>query len=228
MQPLEHQAVVQRQLGDLQELGDEASDRRRQLPEGGCSHRIADTARHDGAPQQTVTGEPLVEAKQLFAKAEAVSVAEGEAGIVHDHADVADVVVQTLELEEHHPEPRRARRNLGAGQRFDRLTVGDGVGDRFVAGDAFGERRGPLEGQGFEELLRPLVDEAQTGFQIDDRLALDGEPKMAGLDDPGVHGTHGDLEQTVAVDASEAGTGINASRSWAKSRRDATSRRRGK
>ena len=150
-----------------------------------------------------MTGEPLVEAKQLFAKAEAVSVAEGEAGIVHDHADVADVVVQTLELEEHHAEPRRARRNLGAGQRFDRLTVGDGVGDRFVAGDAFGERRGPLEGQGFEELLRPLVDEAQTGFQIDDRLALDGEPKMAGLDDPGVHGTHGDLEQTVAVDASE-------------------------
>src|SRR5262249_47400993 len=120
-----------------------------------------------------------------------------------DHAHVADVVVQALELEEHDAKPRRPWWNLGAGQSLERLAVGDGVGDRLVAGDAFRERGGPLERQGLEELFGALVDEAKSGFQIDDRLALDGEAEMSRLDDPGVHRTHGHLEETFAFDGPE-------------------------
>jgi len=64
-------------------------------------------------------------------------VAEGEAGVVDDHADVGDVVVEPFELEEDDAEPARARRNLAAGKRLERLAVREPVAgtlESFVAG----------------------------------------------------------------------------------------------
>ena len=92
-----------------------------------------------------MAGEPLVEPQQLFANSEAVRVPEGESGVVHDHADVADVIVDPLELEQDEPDQPRARRHLAAGERFERLTEGHGVADARVAGDPFGQLWSTLE-----------------------------------------------------------------------------------
>src|SRR5262249_8848076 len=65
------------------------------------------------------------------------------------------------------------------------------------------QRRRPVEGDALEELLRALVDEAEAGLEIYDRRALDAEAEVARLDDPRVHGAHGDLEDALAVDPLE-------------------------
>ena len=59
------------------------------------------------------------------------------------------------------------------------------------------------ERQRLEELLGALVDEAQPRLEVDDRLALDAEAEVAGLDDAGVHRADRDLEEALALDATE-------------------------
>ena len=130
-------------------------------------------------------------------------VAEGEAGVVDDHAHVADVVVEALELQEHDAQPRPAGGYGAAGERLEGLAVGERVADGRVAGDALGERRRPLERKRLEELFGALVDEAESGFEVNDRLALDAEAEVTGLDDAGVDGPHGDLVDALAFDAAE-------------------------
>ena len=61
--------------------------------------------------------------EQVLAEAEAVREAEGEAGVVHDHADVAHVVVEALELEQDHAQRRRPERDGAPGQRLQGLAV---------------------------------------------------------------------------------------------------------
>ena len=129
--------------------------------------------------------------------------AEGEAGVVDDHADVGDVVVEPLELEEDDAEPARARRHLAARERLERLAVGERVARARVARDALGKLGRALEGQRLEELLGALVDEAEPRLEVHDRLALDAEAEVAGLDDARVHGPHRDLEDALALDAAE-------------------------
>ena len=75
--------------------------------------------------------------------------------------------------------------------------------DARVARDALGERRGPIERQRREELFGALVGEAEPRLEVHDRLALDAEPEVAGLDDPGVHRSDRDLEDAFALDAAE-------------------------
>src|SRR5262249_3553557 len=144
-----------------------------------------------------------VEAKQLLPQPEAMRVTERESGVVHDHADVADVVVEPLELEEDHAQRETPPWYLRSGQPSQGLAIGQRMSHGLVPRHALGERRRPLECQGLEQLLGPLVHEAQSRLEIDDRFALDGETKVAGFDDPGVDRTDGDLEEAVAFDAAE-------------------------
>ena len=67
-------------------------------------------------------------------------------------------------------------------------------------------------GPALEELLDAAVDEPQPGLQLQDGLADDGEPEVAGLDQPGVHRADRDLvharrlrpaERERAVDVAE-------------------------
>src|SRR5439155_26988755 len=54
-----------------------------------------------------------------------------------------------------------------------------------------------------DEVPGALVDEAEPRLEVHDRLALDAEPEMSGLDDPGVHRADDDLEDALAPDAAE-------------------------
>ena len=161
-------------------------------------------------------GETLVESKELLADPEAVRVPEGEAGVVDDHAHVTDVVVDPLELEQDDSQPRGPRRHRAARERLERLAVREDVADARVARDALGERGRPVEGQALEELLRALVHEAETRLEVHDRLALDAEAEVPGLDDSGVDRPHGDLEDALALHAPERErlTRVDEVRAW--------------
>ena len=137
LQALEHHRVVEGEARDLLELGGERLDGGRDLAERRACDRAGDATRHDGAAQQPVAGGARVQPTELLADPETVRVAEGEAGVVDDHADVGDVVVEPFELEEDDAEPARARRNLAAGKRLERLAVREPVAgtlESFVAG----------------------------------------------------------------------------------------------
>src|SRR2546422_6157818 len=69
--------------------------------------------------------------------------------------------------------------------------------------DALGECRRPVERKALEELLRALVDEPESSLEVHDRLALDAEAEVPGLDDPGVDWPHGDLEDSLPLDMPE-------------------------
>ena len=99
-----------------------------------------------------MTGQALVEPEELFADPEAVCMAEAEAGVVDDHAHVTDVVVDSLELQQDDSKPVRSQRHGAAGERLERLTIGEDVADARVARDAFGERGRLVEGETLEEL----------------------------------------------------------------------------
>ncbi len=81
--------------------------------------------------------------------------------------------------------------------------MGEGVTDARIARDAFGERGRAVEGKALEELLGALVDEAESRLEVHDRLALDAEAEVAGLDDAGVDRPHGDLEDALTLDVPE-------------------------
>ena len=65
----------------------------------------------------------------------------GERHVRREGADVRDVVVDALQLEQHHAQRVRAGRHLDAGEPFDRVRVGERVADGRVPGDRFGEEQ---------------------------------------------------------------------------------------
>src|SRR5262249_13359969 len=203
LEPLEDHRVVEAEPHDRSELGDQGLNPRCRVGQPRHRDRSRNAARHHRAAEQPMPGQALVESKQLLADPEAVRVPEGESGVVDDHADVADVVVNTLELEPDDAEPAGARRHGDAGQLLDRLAVSEDVTNARVAGDALGERGCRVEREPLEELLGALVDEAESRLEVHDRLALDAEAEVTGLDDPGVDRPHGDLEDALAFDAPE-------------------------
>src|SRR6185295_13077329 len=68
-----------------------------------------------------MTGGAPVEPQQLLADAEAVRMAKAEARVVHDHADVGDVVVEPLQLEQDGAPPAPGSRPV-RGPRWCRRT----------------------------------------------------------------------------------------------------------
>lgn len=85
-----------------------------------------------------MTGDVLVVAQQLLPQPLGVCVDDAEADVVDDRADVGDVVVQPLELEQHCATGAFLVRHLHPEGLFHGHRVGQGVADGGVAADAFG------------------------------------------------------------------------------------------
>ena len=69
-----------------------------------------------GAPSALLTAEG-----EFFL---AARMREGESGVVGDHSEVGDVVVEPLHLEQDHTQEARAFRDFSPGQGFERLAIG--------------------------------------------------------------------------------------------------------
>ena len=133
-EPVVDHAVAQGEFGDLGEVG---GDRRSSSGSGSVMQR--DAARADGAAQQPVPGDAVVDAQQLFADALGVGVGQGEADVVAQGADVGDVVVEAFEFEQQGPQPVRVVGQVDAEGVLDGQAVGQGVADGGVAADPFGQ-----------------------------------------------------------------------------------------
>ncbi len=164
---------------------------------------MADAARDDAAAQQAVAGELFVQAQQPLAQAKALRMGKGETGVVADGAEVGHVVVEALHLQQHQAQGTGARRNLTAGQRLQRLAVGQRVADGGVAGDALGQLDA-LGGQpALEQLLRALVREVEANLEVNHRLAHHAEAEVPRLDDARVHRPHRNLVDALAAHRQE-------------------------
>ena len=160
-------------------------------------------ARVDGAAQQPVPGHRRVEPQQLFADPLGVRVGEGEADVVGQGAEIGGVVVEPFEFDEQGPQPVRFVGQFDAERVLDRQAVGERMRGGGVAADPFGEVDRAGGGPALEEFLEAAVHEPQPRLQAQHRLADDGEPEVAGLDQPGVHGADRDLVHPGSFDGEE-------------------------
>ena len=121
-----------------------------------------------------------------------------ERGAGADVADVADVVVEPLQLERDAPDEPGPRRDVDAGNLLERLAVAQPVRDRADAADTLGdvervERREPLHA-----LLQPAMRVEQARVEVEHGLADRREAEVARLDDAGVDRADRDLEDALA------------------------------
>ena len=136
----------------------------------------------DPAAQQPVPGDLVVDPQQLLADPLGVGVEDAVADVVAQRADVGDVVVEPFQLEQDGPpSPASSGTAVPAGV-LDGLAEGQRVADGGVAADPFGQLDPGRRGASLEELLDAAVDEPQPGLEVQDGLADDGEPEVAGLD----------------------------------------------
>ena len=91
------------------------------------------------AAQQSVPGECLVVAQQVLAQALRVGVGDAVADVVGDGAEVVDVVVEALGLEQQGADGLGLRLDLDAEGVLDGQHVGQGVADGGVAADPLGQ-----------------------------------------------------------------------------------------
>ena len=137
-EPVADDGVAQ---GEVDDLGDVGGDRlRARARVGQCAQARA--AGEDGAAEQPVPGDLVVEPQQLFADALRVGVQRAVADVVAQRAEVGDVVVEPFQLEQDRPD--RAARRGGTGQSegvLDGEAERQGVADGGVAADPFGQRR---------------------------------------------------------------------------------------
>ncbi len=148
--------------------------------------------------KQARAEEPLVQTDQPLALRLRAAGRDRERHVGRERADIGDVVVEALQLEQHDPQRRRARRHLDAGQPLDRVAVGERVTDRRVAGNRLGEEQPVSPRQPLEALLDSLVNVEEPELQIQHRLAGHAKPEVSGLDDARVHRADRHLEHAFA------------------------------
>src|SRR5581483_5270447 len=126
---------------------------------------------------------------------------ELERGARAEVRDVADVVVQALELEEDAADQQRppARRNVG--ERPYRLRVRDGVRERAHAAQTLREMQDTIDALPFGGLLDAAMRVEEARLELQDDLPDAAEAEVAGLDDPGMDRTDGHLHHALAPDA---------------------------
>ena len=155
------------------------------------------------AAQEPVSGEGLVVAQQGLAQALGVGVGDAVADVVGDGAEVADVVVEPFGFQEQRAGGPGGFVDVDVQGVLDGHHVGQGVPDGGVAADPLGQLDALRGGAALEELLDAAVQEPQPGLDLQDGLADDGEPEVAGFDEPGVDRADGDLVDAVAFDGDE-------------------------
>src|SRR2546426_3626294 len=144
-----------------------------------------------------------IQAQQVFLEAPELEKPERQRDVVTEVAEVAQVIGDTLELQQDAAQRRRARWRLSAGRALDRHRPGPGVGDRRVPADAAGEARAFFERHGFEALLDPLVRVTKPFLQPQNLLAHDREAEMPRLDDASVHRADRYLVHALSLDLDE-------------------------
>ncbi len=160
-------------------------------------------ARHHEIEQVALAEGRLGRAQQPLLQAQELREPEGEARVVAERAEVAEVVGDALELERERPQPRGARRQLDRAHLLERPAVRPRAGDGRVAGHAGGEAM-PLEDRQIGEAsLDALVHIAETLLEPEHLLANDREAEMTRLYDAGVHRTDGNLVDPVPRDPYE-------------------------
>ena len=164
---------------------------------------VSDASGNDAASQQSIAREPLVEPEQPLTDAEAMRMRHGVARVIGNHAEVADVVVQALHLEEHHAKIPGAIRDDSAGRALQRLTERQGMSDGRIPGNPLGQLDAVRRRPALEQLFGALVREIQARLHIDDGLAHDAEAEMARLDDARMHGADRNLVDAFAADFAE-------------------------
>ncbi len=156
-------------------------------------------ARDHEAPQEAIAGEPLVQLLQALPQARPGGGAVVERGAGADVADVADVVVEPLQLEGDAADEPGPRRDDDAGDLLERLAVAHAVRERADPADPLGdeervERREPLH-----PLLQPAMRVEETRVEVEHGLADRREAEVARLDDAGVDRADRDLEDALAL-----------------------------
>ena len=120
----------------LNEAGKAPVDFVQNLPDGGCAGSIK-IGRHasgnNAIHHQPMTERGVGSAQHAFAQDAAMSMHEGERGIIADRADIAEMVGEALQLGHQCPQIAGAWRWLNLERRFDRMRESDTVGGRAVA-----------------------------------------------------------------------------------------------
>src|SRR5207253_863532 len=164
---------------------------------------LRDTARYDRVHQVAVAEELRVGPQQVFFQPPELEKAERKRDVVAEIAQVAEVIGNTLELEQDAAQRKRPGRRLGPGGAFDCHCVRPSVGDRGVAGDSARELRALFERHLLEALLDAFVRVAEPLLQPQDLFADDREAEVPRLDRAGVDRTDRDLVHAFALDQDE-------------------------
>ena len=160
-------------------------------------------AERDRAPQEARPEEPFLDGDEAFPEHLGPAGRDREGDVGRDRADVGDVVVQPLQLEEHRPQVAGASRHLDARQPFDGVRIGQGVPDRGVAGDRLGQEQAVAPRELLEALLDALVDVEEPELQVQHRFSGHPEAEVPRLDDAGMHGPDRHLEHPFAKHRAE-------------------------
>ena len=183
-----------------------AKARRTRAGEGGGRRLVeveADAAGDEQAAPEPVAADLGERVQEVGAQRAAVRRGRQVPDVARERAEVADVVREPLELEGDAAQRERARRRLPAGERLDRLHVGEGVAHRGVARDRLGEReRAPVRAAA-QQPLDPAVLVPEDDLEVEHLLAVALEAEVAGLDDAGVHRADRDLVHLLALHREE-------------------------
>ena len=158
----------------------------------------AHAARDDEAPEEAIAGEPLVHLLEALLQAHPGGGAVVERGAGADVADVADVVVEPLQLERDAPDEPGPRRGVDAGDLLERLAVAEAVRDRADSADTLGDVERVERREALHPLLQPAMRVEQARVEMEHGLADRREAEVTRLDDAGVDRADRDLEDALA------------------------------
>ena len=145
-----------------------------------------DSADPVDASQKSRAGQPVVELHDLLFHPAAMGMGQGIGRIVADRADVAEMVVESLQFQKEGPQIAGTAGHFEVQERFHRLAVGEAMADRRIAGHAFGQWHRCDQFLLLEQFFHSTVFPEMAHFELHDRLTGHGKSEMPGLDDAGM------------------------------------------
>src|SRR6185437_9126505 len=112
---------------------------------------------------------------------------------------IGDMICNSLQFKQDRAHELRAPRDLNLRGLLDGLTERRAVGKGRVARDALGQKDRAVNGETLEELLGSFVRVEHAQLQVQDRLTGDREVEVARLDDAGMNGANGNLEDALSI-----------------------------
>src|SRR5258708_1661634 len=183
-----HQAV---------EPGESLLERGGEDPEEIVREIEARAARDHEAPQEAIAGEPLVHLLEAFLQAHPDGGAVVERGAGADVANVADVVVEPLQLDTDSPDDPAPRWGVDPGTLLECLAIAQAVRDRADPADALAD----VECVERRELLHPLLQPAmrveQARVEMEHGFTDRRKTEVTRFDDAGVDRADRDLEDAL-------------------------------